>query len=164
MKGSLFFVTSGGKPLSLMELSVNLKEIVNRLKVGDPVATASETASASLATSLSKDENRAELKEKLLAKLNRGTKRKCPFPGDNIVNKRVRHICLSPNGSSLVTYMGKVVRVSNANDIEELMEEEYRSYYDKGYTFYTVVYDPPYNQLFTYPLKKEWDDDLLSLV
>lgn len=94
----------------------------------------------------------------MLSKLRGNTlKRKCPFP-DEIVNKRIRHICLDPSGDNLVTYKGRVVRESSKGDIEELMEEMYRPFVSKGHTFYTVISDPPYDQLFCYPLKKEWDD------
>ena len=168
VKGSLFFVTAGGKQLTTEELSSRLKEIL--VKLNNPadeiyVETASTSASQELSN---KEQNRAELKEKLLAKLktksSTGTKRKNPFPQD-IINKRIRHTCLSPCGKRLDVYKGRVVRESTPKDIDELMEEEYRSYQEQGYTFYTIIYDPPYNQLFTYPLKKEWDDDdLLAIV
>ena len=161
VKGSLFFVSSGGKPLGADDLITNLKEILNQLQFAE--SSCNEQCQAVELNSELKEKNRNELKEKLLAKLKRGTKRKCPFP-ENIVGKRVRHICLSPDGSELVTYKGKVIRESTSKDIEELMEDEYKSYVDKGFTFYTLMYDPPYNQLFCYPLKKEWDDDLLSIM
>ena len=74
-------------------------------------------------------------------------KRKCPFQ-DEIVNKRRRHVCLDPSGDILVTYKGRVVRESSKGDIEELIKEMYRPFSSKGYTFYTVIYDPPYDQLF----------------
>ncbi len=87
-----------------------------------------------------------ELKEKLLAKLNRDVKCKCPFPpADDVVGKRIKHICLSPDGTSLVPYHGKVLRRSTANGIDELMEDEYRPYFEKDYEFFTVIYDPPYD-------------------
>ena len=105
-------------------------------------------------------QQREILHQKLLAKLSSSTssisrKRKHPTFPDDIVNKRVRHICLDPSGEELVTYMGHVVRESSQNDIEELMEEVYRSNLEKNYKFYTVIYDPPYNQLYCYPLQKE---------
>ena len=123
------------------------------------------------ASKLDKHQKRDQLRQKLLSKLNAkanaSRKRKCPFP-DNIVNKRVRHICLDPNGEDLVTYMymykGRVLRESTSSDKEELMEDEYKPYLNQGYAFYTLIYDPPYDQLFCFPLKKEWDDGLLSIM
>lgn len=47
-----------------------------------------------------------------------------------------------------------VLRKSTTKDVEELMEDEYRLHFEKGYQFYTVIYDPPYDQLFIDPLKK----------
>ena len=162
VKGSLFFVTSGGKPMTTSQLSANMKSIIHQLKAG--VAHNDEGTSSSSQSS-DKETSRNELKQKLLAKLNRGTakKRKCPFPAGDVVGKKIKHTCLCPSGDKLVTYSGKVIRESTPNDMEELMEEEYKAYHEKGYKFYTVVYDPPYNQMFIYPLRKEWDDNLLTI-
>ena len=163
VKGSLlFFLTSGGKPISTSQLAANLKEILHQFQVGE--SSISEAGSTS-SVSKDKDKGRMGLKAKLLAKLNRGTatKRKCPFPADNVVGKKVKHTCLCPSGESLITYNGTVLRESTTKDVKELMEE-YRSYFEKGYKFYTVIYDPPYDQLFIYPLKKEWDDNLLTII
>ena len=155
-----FFVTTAGKPLPTSQLVANLKEILSQAKSGD---TTSENDRPSTSNT-NKERSRVELKEKLLAKLNRGIKRKCPFPADNIVGKKIKHICLSPDGTNRITYEGKVIRESTPGDVQTLMEDDYKLYLERGYQFYTLTYDPPYNQLFIYPLKKEWDDNLLTIV
>ena len=70
VKGSLFFVTSEGKPLSTSKLAANLKDILHQFNVGE--SSSSEAVSTS-SVCKDKDKSRLELKEKLLAKLNRGT-------------------------------------------------------------------------------------------
>ena len=156
IKGHLFFNTSAGKPIATPQLAKNLKEILNQLNVAE-----SPVDACSVSSNSSKDKSRMELKASLLAKLNRVVQNK-PFPAD-IVGKKVEHICLSPDGT-LETYRGKILRESTTKDIKELMGDEYKSFLEKGYKFYTLRYEPPYNQLFVYPLKKEWDDNLLSIL
>lgn len=154
VKGSLFLMSAGGIPLNAEQLTIRLKEMIIQIINPTDYPDAS-TSTSSEEPIVSKDINRAELKEKLLAKLKTNdrpsTKRKNPFPQD-IVDR------------ALKCTRGTVVRESTTKDIDELMEEEYRLYLEKGYTFYLVINDPPYDQLFTYPLKNEWDNGLFSVM
>ena len=164
VKGSLFFVTTGGKPLNTNELCQRLKSILQQLSSHHDDNTDNERSSIASTSNL--EINRSQLKEKLLAKLKPNvTSIKCknPFP-ENVVNKKIQQTCLTPCGKHLKVYTGKVLRMSTDKDIEELLEEEYKSYIDKDYTFYTIIYDPPYDQLYVFPLRKEWDDGLLEIV
>ena len=141
VKGSLFFLTTGGKPLPIHMLISRLKEILLKLNPVDSSSSA-ETASTSTSGEPSKETSRAELMNKLLAKLKskskgitKGVKRKNPFP-QNLKNKRIRHTCISsPCGQKLEVYKGTIIRLSTSNDIDELMEEDYRSQLEKAAHF-----------------------------
>ena len=134
VKGSLFFVTTGGKPLNTNELCQRLKSILQQLSSHHDDNTDHERSSTTSTSNL--EINRSQLKEKLLAKLKpnaTGIKHKNPVR-ENVVNKKIKHTCLTPCGKHLKVYTGKVLRMSTDKDIEELLEE-YKSYIDKDYTF-----------------------------
>ena len=86
VKGSLFFVTSAGQPLTSDELAHRLKDILQQIEC--PLAEEGPDESCEL----DKQQQHDILREKLLSKLKNSTnsmsrKRKCPFPDDiHVVN------------------------------------------------------------------------------
>ena len=83
VKWSLFFVTAGGKQLTTEELSSRLKEILVKLNNPADEIYVEKASTSALQELSNKEQNCAELKEKLLAKLktksSTGTKRKILF-------------------------------------------------------------------------------------
>ena len=163
-KGALFFKSKAGKPLSSSDLCNNLKEIIRVVNLA-PISQSEDAESGRSVTFPDSDtlqEERKALREKLLSKVT-GRKRKEPFPETAIVHKRIKHKFLPEGGKRLVTYHGRVLRKSTQQDIEDLMESSDQEYLDKGYTFYTLMYDND-EDLYTYPLEKEWEDNCLELI
>ena len=57
-----------------------------------------------------------------------------------------------------------MIREATKEDLEEYVEKEDKKLVSQ-FQFYTIAYDPPYNQdLYCYPLEKEWSDGCLELM
>ena len=161
----LFYLTNKGKKLSVDQLESNLRNIIKQIITQDiPDEDAGTSQSSSSHEHIDKEQQKSELKKKLLSKLSPTKKRrKGPFPGDRIIQKRIRHMFLESKGGDLVEYKAIVLRKATEEDIDELVEPGDRKYVGV-HTFYTIMYDPPYQEMLCYPLEKEWDEGTLDLM
>ena len=64
---------------------------------------------------------------------------------------------------ALIECKALVVRKATEEDMEELIEAGDRKFIGQ-YSFYTILYDPPYEELLCYPLEKEWEEGTLELM
>ena len=85
-----------------------------------------------------KEQQRDELKKKLLANISpTKRRRKGPFPAERIVKKCICHSFIDPQSKELVEYKGGVLRESSEEDNDELMESGDKKYIGV-YKFYTI--------------------------
>ena len=157
-----FNLTRKGQSLSIEELESNLRYIISEVMLTQNEPEAS--SSVQTASTEDKEEKRNALKQKLLDKLSpTKKKRRGPFPGDRIIHRRIRHSFLDSEDGKLMECKGTVLRKASDEDIENLVERGDRKF-TQTFSFYTVLYDPPYEETMCYPLEKEWDEGSLDLM
>ncbi|XP_072040335.1 uncharacterized protein [Amphiura filiformis] len=164
IRKDLFYLTNKGKHLTAEQLENNLKNII--LQVMTTVESLEEQpgSSNSSETPGNKDQQKSELKRRLLAKLSpTKRRRKGPFPSDRIIGKRIRHMFIDSEGGGMLECKALVLRKATEEDIDELVEQDDRKHIGV-YTFYTIMYEPPHEEMLCYPLEKEWDEGTLDLM
>ena len=155
----LFYLTKAGKKLSIDDLAANLKKVIHQVMETQDIEPQPGTSQH-----CDKEKLRDELKQKYLAKMSpTKRRRKGPFPSDRIIQRRILHTFLEPGSDQMVEYKGLVIREATEDDLEQLVERQDKKLIQQ-YKFYTLAYDPPYEDMYCYPLEKEWEDGCLELI
>ena len=162
---SLFFFTKNKESLSLNQLVENLQKVLHFY--ADETDPGNENIASSSTARQDRESRMDALKRKLLKNSNESPSKKqklAPFPGDDIIQKRIRHKYLSKGGKRHCYYKGTVLRKSTNNEKEEYMDPEDECHIGV-LDFYTVQYDAPHdNDLYTLPLEKDWNDGCIHLI
>ena len=153
----LFHLSHDKKNFTTEELKNNLIKILEFYQRDKE--TASKDNGPSTSNDVNKEERINNLKKKYTFNGTSPTKKrrvKDPFPGDDIVGKRISLKFKNTGATRHHFYKGIVMRSSSNADLEEYMEEDDEQYVGKM-GFYTVRFDPPHDsELFCYPLENEW--------
>ena len=161
IRRDLFYLSNKGKKLCVDQLESNLRNIISQVMTQDDLESGTSQSSPS---HQDKEHKKTELKKKLLAKISPSKKRrKGPFPGDRIIQKRICHSFIDSESRGFIECKAIVLRKATEEDLEELVEPGDRKYIEE-HTFYTIMYDPPYQEMLCYPLEREWDDGTLDLM
>ena len=160
----LFHMTHDKKALTTEQLVSNLAKILQYFANPTDEDCANEPGPS--VTDTEKDARRDELKRKFTFTGTSPTKRKKknPFPGDDMVGKRISVKFMTSGGKRHRFYKGYVLRKSTNTDLHEYLEDDDQQYMGKM-DFYTIRFDPPEDDpLCCFPLEKEWNEDCLNLI
>ena len=162
----LFHMSHEKKPLTTEQLVSNLAKILEYFSKEEDEVEAHDVAGLSVLATSEKDAKREELKRKFSFTGASPTKRKkrSPFPGDVLIEKRISVKFMTAGGKRHRFYKDYVLRKSTNEDLHEYLEEDDQQYGGKM-DFYTIRFDPPEDDpLCCFPLEKEWNDDCLNLI